>query len=252
MKKSFKETKIGAFLSSKAPKVLQALGDVLPDKGTLGIVKNIIAGDNKIKAVDKEQAMKLIEQDIAEMKEVSSRWRSDMKSDSWLSKNTRPLALIFLTASAVLMMSVDSFHLQFNVDEEWISLLKTLLVTVYVAYFGSRGNITAVSAGGAVTGFTFIAKGDAKVGETIILSPATSGGDGFQVIISADSLSNLTADSRGAMIYNNNDIAQDISIITEAGTAVTFENVPKATYVGNTHPILAIELTGGAGILAVY
>ena len=139
MEKKFKETKIGVFLSSKAPKVLQAIGDVLPDQGTLGIVKNLIAGDNKIKAVDKEQAMKLIEQDIAEMKEVSSRWRSDMKSDSWLSKNTRPLALIFLTASAVLMMSVDSFHLQFNVDEAWINLLKTLLITVYVAYFGSRG-----------------------------------------------------------------------------------------------------------------
>ena len=138
-KKTFKETKIGAFLSSKAPKVLQALGDILPNQGTLGVVKNLISSDNKIKAIDKEQALKLIEQDIAEMKEVSSRWRSDMKSDSWLSKNTRPLALIFLTASAVLMMSVDSFHLQFNVDEEWISLLKTLLVTVYVAYFGSRG-----------------------------------------------------------------------------------------------------------------
>jgi hypothetical protein len=138
-KKSFKETKIGAFLSSKAPKVLAALGDILPDQGTLGIVKNIISSDNKIKAVDKEQAMKLIEQDIAEIKEVSNRWRSDMKSDSWLSKNTRPLALIFLTASAVFMMAVDSFHLQFDVDDAWINLLKTLLVTVYVAYFGSRG-----------------------------------------------------------------------------------------------------------------
>jgi len=137
--KKFNETKIGAFLKSKAPKVLAAIGDILPDQGTLGIVKNIISSDNKIKAVDKEQAMKLIEQDIAEMKEVSSRWRSDMKSDSWLSKNTRPLALIFLTASAVFMMAVDSFHLQFQVDEAWINLLKTLLVTVYVAYFGSRG-----------------------------------------------------------------------------------------------------------------
>ena len=75
-KKTFKETKIGAFLVNKAPKVLQALGDVLPDQGTLGVVKNLISSDNKIKAVDKEQAMKLIEQDIAEMKEVSSRWRS--------------------------------------------------------------------------------------------------------------------------------------------------------------------------------
>ena len=138
-KKKIKETKIGAFLASKAPKVLNAIGDVLPGKGTLGIVKNLIMSDTKIKAVDKEQAMKLIEQDIAEMKEVSSRWRSDMKSDSWLSKNTRPLALMFLTASAVFMMAVDSFHLQFQVDNAWINLLKTLLVTVYVAYFGSRG-----------------------------------------------------------------------------------------------------------------
>jgi hypothetical protein len=138
-KKTFKETKIGAFLASKAPKVLAAIGDVLPDQGGLGVVKNIISSDTKIKAVDKEEAMRLIELDMQELKEVSSRWRADMKSDSWLSKNTRPLALVFLTASAVLMMAVDSFHLQFDVDESWINLLKTLLVTVYVAYFGSRG-----------------------------------------------------------------------------------------------------------------
>ena len=138
-KKTFKETKIGAFLSSKAPKVLAAIGDILPDQGGLGVVKNLITSDNKIKPVDKEMAMRLIEQDLQELKEISSRWRADMKSDSWLSKNTRPLALIFLTSSAVFMMAVDSFHLQFQVDDAWINLLKTLLVTVYVAYFGSRG-----------------------------------------------------------------------------------------------------------------
>ena len=138
-KKTFKETKIGAFLASKAPKVLEAIGDVLPDQGGLGVVKNLITSDNKIKAVDKEQAMKLIEQDLQELKEVSSRWRADMKSDSWLSKNTRPLALIFLTVSSVFIMSVDSFHMQFEVNTAWVDLLKTLLVTVYVAYFGSRG-----------------------------------------------------------------------------------------------------------------
>ena len=133
------ETKIGIFLKAKAPALLKKIGEILPEKGGLGIVKNLISSDTKIKAIDKEEAMKLIELDIAEIKEVSSRWRSDMKSDSWLSKNTRPLALIFLTASAVFMMTVDSFHLQFQVDEAWINLLKTLLVTVYVAYFGSRG-----------------------------------------------------------------------------------------------------------------
>jgi len=138
-KKKLRETKVGAFLASKAPKVLDAIGEILPDQGTLGIVKNIITKDDNIPSADKETAMKLIEQDLQELKEVSSRWRADMKSDSWLSKNTRPLALVFLTVSAVFMMAVDSFHMQFDVDESWVNLLKTLLVTVYVAYFGSRG-----------------------------------------------------------------------------------------------------------------
>jgi hypothetical protein len=138
-KKTFKETKVGAFLASKAPKVLQALGDVLPNQGTLGVVKNLISSDTKIKAVDKEQAMKLIEQDITELKEISSRWRVDMKSDSWLSKNTRPLTLIYLTFASTILIIIDSFHTMFNVDTAWVELLKTLLITVYVAYFGSRG-----------------------------------------------------------------------------------------------------------------
>ena len=137
-KKTFKETKIGAFLSSKAPKILAAIGDVLPDQGTLGVVKNLISSDNKIKAVDKEQAMKLIDADIAEMKEVSSRWRSDMKSDSWLSKNTRPITLIYLTLSMTIFIILDSTVL-LEIKTGWVSLMEALLITVYVAYFGSRG-----------------------------------------------------------------------------------------------------------------
>ena len=140
MKKKFNETKIGAFLANKAPKVLQALGDVLPNQGTLGVVKNLISSDTKIKAVDKEMAMKLIEQDLTEMENVSKRWSSDMKSDSWLSKNTRPLTLIYLTLASTTLMILDSFHsILFSIDTAWVELLKTLLITVYVAYFGSRG-----------------------------------------------------------------------------------------------------------------
>ena len=138
-KKTLKETKIGAFLASKAPKVLSAIGDVLPDKGTLGIVKNLITSDSSIEPQDKEMAMKLLEQDLAEMQNVSQRWSSDMKSDSWLSKNTRPLTLIYLTLASTLLIILDSFHTRFDVDTAWVELLKTLLITVYVAYFGSRG-----------------------------------------------------------------------------------------------------------------
>ena len=81
----------------------------------------------------------LLEQDMVEMEEVSKRWTADMKSDSWLSKNTRPMTLIFLTISMVSLILLDSFEIQFSVDKGWVDLLKSLLVNVYVAYFGSRG-----------------------------------------------------------------------------------------------------------------
>ena len=140
-KKKFSETKVGQFLSQKVPSILGVVGDVLPDAGVLGIVKGLIEKEPDIvlPPEDKEKAMKLLELDMVEMQEVSKRWESDMKSDSWLSKNTRPLSLIFLTISMVLLILLDSFDWSFGVSEGWVDLMKTLLVTVYVAYFGSRG-----------------------------------------------------------------------------------------------------------------
>tara|TARA_R110001599_G_C12022971_1_gene639235 strand:+ start:319 stop:771 length:453 start_codon:yes stop_codon:yes gene_type:complete len=138
-KKKFSETKVGAFLSKAAPGILGTVGDVLPNNGVFGLVKNLIQKDHAMPAEDKEKAMKLLEMDIVEMQEISKRWDSDMKSDSWLSKNTRPLALIFLTVSLVSFILLDGFDISFGIDSGWIDLLKSLLITVYVAYFGSRG-----------------------------------------------------------------------------------------------------------------
>tara|TARA_R100000935_G_scaffold36812_1_gene57798 strand:+ start:604 stop:1071 length:468 start_codon:yes stop_codon:yes gene_type:complete len=141
-KKKFKDTKVGQFLSKVAPGILGLAGDILPDAGLLNIVKSIIKKepDTILTPASKEIALKLLEQDIVEAQEVSKRWDSDMKSDSWLSKNTRPLSLIFLTIMTIALIWVDSHHLiSLTVEEEWISLLKTLTTTVYVAYFGSRG-----------------------------------------------------------------------------------------------------------------
>ncbi len=138
-KKKFNQTKVGQFLSKAAPGILDLAGDVLPDSGVLGLVKNLIHKDPVLPAEDKEKALKLLEQDMIEMQEISKRWDSDMKSDSWLSKNTRPLTLIFLTVSMVLLIFSDSIGDSFEVDSGWVDLLKSLLITVYVAYFGSRG-----------------------------------------------------------------------------------------------------------------
>jgi len=138
-KKKFSETKVGQFLSKAAPGILGTVGNVLPDQGVLGLVKNLIHKEPTLPQEDREKALMLLEQDMVEMQEVSKRWDSDMKSDSWLSKNTRPMSLIFLTISMVLLILLDSFDWSFSVSAGWVDLLQTLLVTVYVAYFGSRG-----------------------------------------------------------------------------------------------------------------
>ena len=139
-KKKFNETKVGKFLAHAAPGILGTVGEVLPNNAVLGLVKNLIHKDPALPAEDKEKALMLLEQDMTEMQEVSKRWDSDMKSDSWLSKNTRPLSLIFLSVMTIAFIWVDSHEsISFTVEQEWISLLKTLTTTVYVAYFGSRG-----------------------------------------------------------------------------------------------------------------
>lgn len=137
-RKKFKETKVGIFLKEKAPAILDTVGEFLPDQGGLGIVKNLISGDSSIEPKDKETALKLLDQDIAEMNNVSERWVSDMKSDSWLSKNTRPMTLIYLTLAMTIFIVLDSTVL-LEIKTGWVSLLEALLITVYVAYFGSRG-----------------------------------------------------------------------------------------------------------------
>ena len=138
-KKKLKDTAVGRFLAGAGSNIIGSLGDILPDKGIMGIVKNLIKRDPKLPAEDKEKALALLNQDTIEMQEVSKRWSSDMKSDSWMSKNTRPMALIFLTVSMILLIFIDSTGIDFEVDGGWVDLLKSLLITVYVAYFGSRG-----------------------------------------------------------------------------------------------------------------
>ena len=73
------------------------------------------------------------------MESVTERWSSDMQSDSWLSKNVRPLSLIFLTITTVGLIYLDFYDPELQVPSEWIELLKSLLLGIYIAYFGSRG-----------------------------------------------------------------------------------------------------------------
>ena len=111
--------------------VIKEVGDVI-DKLTTTEEEKLLV---------KKQIQEIVDKANAEAEsQITNRRESDMKSDSWLSKNTRPMALIFLSIMAVAFIWVDSHHeISFTVEQEWIGLLKQLLTTVYIAYFGSRG-----------------------------------------------------------------------------------------------------------------
>jgi len=87
---------------------------------------------------EKEMAQIWINAEADIQKNVSDRWKNDMNSDSWLSKNVRPIVLLFLVLSTVLIVFIDSGVIAFNVKEKWVDLLQLVLITVIGAYFGGR------------------------------------------------------------------------------------------------------------------
>ena len=97
-----------------------------------------ISKDKDIPAKDKEMMLADLQQDVAEMQEVTKRWQSDMSSSSWLASNIRPLSLAFLTLSLFIYIILDSALEGFKIDDEWVSLLGNLLMLVYGGYFGAR------------------------------------------------------------------------------------------------------------------
>ena len=135
-KKKIKDTKLGSWLADKAPNILGVVGDLLPDKGALGIVKNLI---DKDPAVDSEEAQRIIDAEVKFQENVSARWASDKGSDVKLAKLIRPLTLLALMTMFMLTMVFDSMDtLPFNVKDSYVSLLEILMLTAFGAYFAGR------------------------------------------------------------------------------------------------------------------
>jgi|TARA_R110000765_G_scaffold24272_2_gene60927 hypothetical protein len=141
-KKTYKEihgsTRVGDFLRSLDFKKIADVALNVASGDLKGAMEAIKSDPNALTEEQRQYALKLIELDLEDMKGVSQRWSADMNSDSFLSKNVRPLTLIFLTVMTMVLIIGDSYGMNFNVDSGWVDLLKTLLVTVFVAYFGGR------------------------------------------------------------------------------------------------------------------
>jgi len=120
------------------------LGNLL-SKGTAELVKNVggvidnlhTSKEEKLEAERKLKDM-IMSYEAEMQKQVTERWKLDMNSDSWLSKNIRPLVLVFLVVATVLLIFIDAGAISFTVQDKWTDLLQLVLITVIGAYFGGR------------------------------------------------------------------------------------------------------------------
>ena len=120
---------INKLFSGGASKLVESVG---------GVLDNVITTDEE-KLEAKRKLKEVILSHEAEMeKNITDRWSADMNSDSWLSKNVRPLVLIFLVVCTMLMIFIDAGAIKFTVEEKWTDLLQLVLITVIGAYFGGR------------------------------------------------------------------------------------------------------------------
>ena len=120
---------LGTIFSGGTKDLVEGVGSVIDNLHT--------SKEEKLEAAQKVKELVASYQTNLE-KEISSRWNADMKSDSWLSKNVRPLVLIFLVVSTVLMIFIDAGAISFDVAAKWTDLLQLVLITVIGAYFGGR------------------------------------------------------------------------------------------------------------------
>lgn len=132
-----RDTRLGAWLRDKAPDILETVGDLLPDSGGLGVVKNLI--DRQYPDLDPEEVKAKLDAEVQFQNNVSERWKADMSSDVKLAKYIRPVTLICLMAMFMVTMILDSLdYLPFNVKDSYVSLLEILMLTAFGAYFAGR------------------------------------------------------------------------------------------------------------------
>ena len=118
-----------SIFSGGAKDLVEGVGGVIDDLHT--------SEEEKLEAAQKVKEL-ISNYEVEMEKQITDRWKSDMASDSWLSKNVRPMVLVFLVVSTVLMIFIDAGAISFDVEPKWTDLLQLVLITVIGAYFGGR------------------------------------------------------------------------------------------------------------------
>ena len=107
-------------------------------KSVGGVIDNLHTSKEEKLAAEQKVKELIANYEIEMEKNITSRWEADLKSDSWLSKNVRPMVLIFLIVCTMLLIFIDAGTINFQVKDTWVDLLQLVLITVIGAYFGGR------------------------------------------------------------------------------------------------------------------
>ena len=107
-------------------------------KGVGGVIDDLHTSEEEKMAAEQKIKELIANYEVGMEKNITSRWEADLKSDSWLSKNVRPMVLIFLIVCTMLLIFIDAGAIKFNVKDSYIDLLQLVLITVIGAYFGGR------------------------------------------------------------------------------------------------------------------
>ena len=113
-----------------------AFADLVKNVG--GVIDNLHTSQEEKLEAERKIKEVIANYEVEMEKNITSRWEADLKSDSWLSKNVRPLVLIFLIVCTMLLIFIDAGAINFEVKSSWVDLLQLVLITVIGAYFGGR------------------------------------------------------------------------------------------------------------------
>ena len=145
-KKKFKDTTVGQLLFGAASVINPTLGNVLqgltsPKEALAAITKSDVSAEDKIKL---QQI--IYDQQNKEIESITSRWQADSISDSWLSKNVRPLVLVWCICIFSLAGILDSVEsIPFHINSTWNDTFEKVMMAVVLAYFGGRTTEKATS-----------------------------------------------------------------------------------------------------------
>ena len=103
-----------------------------------GVIDNLVTTDDERLAAKTKLKQIVLDHEAKMEQNITDRWSADMKSDSWLSKNVRPLVLLFVIVCTMLLIFIDAGAIDFTVEEKWTDLLTMVLITIIGAYFGGR------------------------------------------------------------------------------------------------------------------